>query len=128
MAVCFPDDVRRSAELRRLLLESRVEQIVTVAPRAASLGRSEMGRTTSSAAQRRRAREKTKAHFSARERERRLASARIVASDAELIAQAVAGGRVRKVSFRHPNGEPEPQPAARNWKNSSPVGEQRWLR
>jgi hypothetical protein len=65
--------------------------------------------TTSSAAQRRRAREKTRAHFSARERERRLASARIIASDEELIAQAVAAGRVRRVS----SGDPEPKPGAR---------------
>jgi hypothetical protein len=72
--------------------------------------------TTSSAAQRARARKATKAHFSARERERRLATARIIASDAELIAAAVAAGRVRKVSSRHPNGEPESEPAARNGK------------
>ena len=72
--------------------------------------------TTSTAAQRARARKATKAHFSARERERRLATARIVASDAELIAQAIREGRVRRVSSRHPNGEPEAEPAARSWK------------
>ena len=76
--------------------------------------------TTSTAAQRARARKATRAHFSSRERERRLSTARIVASDAELIAQAIREGRVRKVSSRHPNGEPEPEPAARNWKNSEP--------
>ena len=46
-------------------------------------------------------------------------TARIIASDAELIAQAVAAGRVRRVSSRHPNGEPEPQPAARNGKKTA---------
>jgi hypothetical protein len=65
--------------------------------------------TTSTALQRKRAREKTRQHFSARERERRLSTARIVASDAELIAQAVAAGRVRRVS----SGDPEPKPGAR---------------
>ena len=77
--------------------------------------------TTSTAAQRARARKATKAHFSARERERRLSTARIIASDAELIAAAVAAGRVRRVSSRHPNGEPEPQPAARNGKKTGPA-------
>jgi hypothetical protein len=73
--------------------------------------------TTSTAAQRRRAREKTKAHFSAREGERRLSTARIVASEAELIAQAIREGRVRRVSSRHSQGEPEP----RNGKKGAPV-------
>jgi len=77
--------------------------------------------TTSTAAQRARARKATKAHFSARERERRLASARIVASDAELIAQAIREGRVRRVSSRHPHGEPQPEPAARSWKKRPPA-------
>jgi hypothetical protein len=52
-----------------------------------------------------------------------LESARIVASDAELIATAVAAGRVRRVSSRRPNGEPEP--AARSWKK--PTSAQRGL-
>jgi hypothetical protein len=52
-------------------------------------------------------------------------TARIIASDAELIAQAVREGRVRRVSSRHPQGEPEPQPAARNGKK--PAAAQRGL-
>ena len=51
--------LRRSAELRRCCLKRGLSRSPS-APRAASFGRSEMGRTTSSAAQRRRAREKTK--------------------------------------------------------------------
>ncbi len=72
--------------------------------------------TTSSAAQRRNARAQAKAHYSSRERERRLSVAKVTATDEELIAEAVAAGRVRRVSSRHPQGEPEPQPAARNGK------------
>ena len=77
--------------------------------------------TTSTAAQRRNARAQAKAHFSSRERERRLSTARIVASDEDLIAAAVREGRVRKVSSPYPNGEPEPQPGARNGKKSASV-------
>ena len=47
-------------------------------------------------AQRRRARELSRAHFANRARAARLAEAKIVASDQELIEQAIAAGRVRR--------------------------------
>ena len=74
--------------------------------------------TTSTAAQRAARAGEDEGAFQCRERERRLSTARIVASDAELIEQAIREGRVRRVSSRHPNGEPEPQPAARNGKKT----------
>ena len=79
--------------------------------------------TTSTAAQRRRAREKTRQHFSARARERRLSEAKVVATDRELIEAAIREGRVRRVLSRHPEGEPEPEPepTARSWKKRAPV-------
>jgi len=59
--------------------------------------------------------------------QRRLSVAKVTATDEELIAQAVREGRVRRLSPKE--SEPEPEPVARNWKNPSPpVGEQRWLR
>ena len=80
--------LKRAAELQRILFETRLEEIITERAERRERVPSEMT-TTSTALQRKRAREKTRAHFSARERERRLATARIVASDAELIAQAM---------------------------------------
>ena len=79
--------------------------------------------TTSTAAQRRRAREKTRQHFSARERERRLSEAKDRRDRRELIEAAIAEGRVRRVSSRHPSGEPEPEPepTARSWKKRAPA-------
>jgi hypothetical protein len=77
--------------------------------------------TTSTQAQRRRAREKTRACFSNRERQKRLASARIVATDRELIEQAIAEGRVRRLSPKPSEPKPEPQPAARTWKKPPPA-------
>ena len=106
----------RSAELRLILFETRVEADHHRAGRAPRAASGVMARTTSTQAQRRRAQAKTKAHFRSRERERRLSVAKVTASDAELIAAAVAAGRVRRVSSRHPQGEPEPQPAAGSWK------------
>ena len=75
--------------------------------------------TTSTAAQRRRARLATKAHFSSRERQRRLSVAKLTATDEELIAQAIREGRVRRLSPKEP--EPEPEPTARSWKKRAPA-------
>ena len=44
--------------------------------------------------------------------------AKVTATDEELIAQAVREGRVRRLSPKEL--EPEPEPVARNWKNSEP--------
>ena len=73
-----------------------LRQIVTERAGAASFDRSDGDDLDGSAEAAREGEDE--AHFSARERERRLSTARIVASDAELIAQAVAAGRVRRVS------------------------------
>jgi len=45
-----------------------------------------------------------------------LSVAKVTATDEELIAQAVREGRVRRLSPK----ESEPEPVARNWKNSEP--------
>ncbi len=66
-------------------------------PGAAGWVRSEMS-TTSTTAQRRHARAKAKAYFGSRDRQRRLAEAKVVASDRELIEQAIREGRVRRVA------------------------------
>jgi hypothetical protein len=47
-----------------------------------------------------------------------LSVAKVTATDEELIAQAVREGRVRRLSPKE--SEPEPEPVARNWKNSEP--------
>jgi|RhiMethySRZTD1v2_1073278.scaffolds.fasta_scaffold863413_1 hypothetical protein len=74
--------------------------------------------TTSTQAQRRHARAQAKAHFSSRERQRRLSVAKVTATDEEMIAQAIREGRVRRLSPKE--SEPEPEPVARNWKYSEP--------
>ena len=103
-----------------ILLETRVEADHHRARRGPRARARSDGDDLDGSAAAARARRRRRGAFQCRERERRLATARIIASDAELIAQAVAAGRVRRLSSRHPNGEPEPQPAARNWKNSEP--------
>ena len=60
-------------------------------------------------AQRLHCREKTRAHFANRARAARLATAKIVAPDQELIEQAIAAGRVRR-QHRVPPGKPAERP------------------
>ncbi len=86
----FADDVAALRRAARLLFETRVEQIITERAAGRELVQSDGDDLVGSAAGARA--ESDEGALQCRERERRLSTARIVASDAELIAPAIARG------------------------------------